>query len=310
MTKWRGKTSEKRPLENQRRLRISFAERLSLANRRAYEEANRRGGRRDLKSVQAVLDAADLDEEMGGLSWVRRVTRWLVALLLLPFCWVTMWTLLSRLSHATTEQDFWKAPEFWYFSTGALVMVGWFWSGLFQSFFLYIYVLGHELTHAVFVVIFRGKVTDIHVSTQGGYITTNKTNLLIALSPYFVPFWAVVCAILYGVLGFFVMLAPAWDLAFYGVMGMAWTFHMVWTVWMLPRDQPDLQEHGTLLSLVVIYLANLLVLVVLLCLAEDSPWSNTRDFGMEWLRHAVTWGDALWRAALEAIWEFRVAGKF
>ena len=36
-------------------------------------------------------------------------------------------------------------------------MAGWFWSGLLQSFFLYLYVLGHELTHAVFVWICRGK---------------------------------------------------------------------------------------------------------------------------------------------------------
>jgi hypothetical protein len=60
----------------------------------------------------------------------------------------------------------------------------------------------------------------------------------------------------------------------------------------------------------VIYLANLLVLVALLCIAENSPMQNTREFAQEWLRLAATWGDLLWRSALQAISEFRAAGKF
>jgi hypothetical protein len=289
---------------------MSFAEVLSSANRRAHEQANRRSGRREMKSVRAVIAATDLDEDPGSVAWLWRLLRWLVAMVLLPLCWVTMWTLLARLEHATFEQNFWQTAEFWYFSTGVLVMIGWFWSGLLQAFFLYLYVLGHELTHAVFVVIFHGKVTDFHVSTQGGYITTNKTNVIIALSPYFVPFWAVVGAVLYVGLRFAVKLSPTWDLAFYAVMGVTWTFHMVWTVWMLPRDQPDLKENGTFLSLVVIFLANLLVLAGLLCMATESPLQNTQEFAMDWLRHAVTWGDLLWRSALQAISELRAAGKF
>jgi hypothetical protein len=93
-------------------------------------------------------------------------------------------------------------------------------------------------------------------------------------------------------------------------MGVTWTFHMVWTLWMIPRDQPDLKENGTFLSLVVIYLANLLVLVALLCVAEEAPVRNTREFALEWLRHAATWGDLIWRSTVEAISEFRAAGKF
>lgn len=310
MAKRASKTTSRRPLSNQRRTRISFAEVLSLANRRAHEQANRRSGRRVLKSVRAAIDATAADDSVGSLEWSQRLMRWLVATVLLPLCWVTTWTLLSRFSHATLEQGFWQSPEFWYFATGAMVMVGWFWSGLLQSFFLYVYVLGHEMTHAVFVVIFRGKVTDFHVSTEGGYITTNKTNLIIALSPYFVPFWSVIIAVLYGLLRLSATPGPGWDLGFYAVMGVTWTFHMVWTLWMIPRDQPDLKENGTFLSLVVIYLANLLVLVALLCVAEEAPGRNTREFAMEWLRHAATWGDLIWRSTVEAISKLRAAGKF
>jgi hypothetical protein len=304
------KPAPKRPLKNQRREKISFLEGLSSLNRRAHERANRRGGKRGGKFVWAAVAASEMGDGVESAEWQKRFFRWSLALLLLPFCWVTSWTFLSRFSQATVQQDFWKTAEFWYFATGALVMIGWFWSGLLKTFFLYLYVLGHELTHAVFVLLFRGKVTDFYVSVDGGYITTNKTNLVIALSPYFVPFWSVVAALVYALLRYFADLPQPWDRALYGAMGVTWTFHMVWTLWMIPRDQPDLKENGTFLSLVVIYLANLLVLVALLCLAADSPLQNTQDFALEWLRHAATWADGLLRwgtALMEAI---RLRGKF
>jgi hypothetical protein len=307
----RSKSSTGRPLKNQRRDKMSFVEMLSSANQRAHEQANRRGGKRGEKFIWAAIAASEMDDDgVESIEWLKRVMRWSLALVLLPICWVTSWTFLSRFSQATMDQDFWKTAEFWYFAVGALVMLGWFWSGLIQTFFLYLYVLGHELTHAVFVLLYRGKVTDFHVSADGGYITTNKTNLVIALSPYFVPFWAVVCVILYAAIRYFADLSQDWDRLLYGVMGLTWTFHMVWTLWMIPRDQPDLKENGTFLSLVIIYLANLLVLAGLLCLAAESPLQNIRDFALEWFRHAATWGDAFLRWGNSTIEHFRAVGKF
>ncbi len=298
-----------RSLKNQRRARISFAQVLSLANRRAHEQANRRGGNRGKKTIWATTATASGDEHSETPEWTKRLLRWSLASLLLPLCWVTMWTFLSRFSQATVDPASWRTPEFWYFATGALLMIGWFWSGLFQSFFLYLYVLGHELTHAIFVVLHLGKVSEFHVSADGGYITTNKTNLIIALSPYFVPFWAVVAAIVYGSLQHFAGLGPEWDRALYALLGLTWTFHMVWTLWMIPRDQPDLKENGTYLSLVVIYLANLLVLAGLLCLARGSPIENTRDFALEWFRHAATACDIMLRWGHGLISDIRAAAK-
>ncbi len=306
----RSKSSLKRPLKNQRRERVSFLEGLSKLNRRAHERANRRGGKRGEKFVWAAIAASEMGDGVESTEWQRRLWRWCVGVLLLPFCWVTSWTFLSRFSQAAVQQEFWKTAEFWYFATGGLVMVGWFWSGLLKTFFLYLYVLGHELTHAIFVMLFRGKVTDFYVSADGGYITTNKTNMVIALSPYFVPFWSVVVAMAYALLSYSADLPPWWDRVLYGAMGLTWTFHMAWTLWMIPRDQPDLKENGTFLSLVVIYLANLLVLVALLCLAADSPLNNTREFAREWLRHAATWGDGMLRWMMAVIEAIRVTGKF
>lgn len=296
--------------KNQRRTRVSFSDALSSANRRAHDQANRKGGNRSKKFIWAAVAESDFDDEIEPTQWLRWVMRFVLGLLLLPLCWVTMWTLFSRFSEVAVDQSFWKAAEFYYFATGALVMIGWFWSGLLQSFFLYLYVLGHELTHVVFVWLFRGKVTDFHVSTEGGYITTNKTNLVIALSPYFVPFWSVVSSVAYFALRYFLTPSDELDRVFFAVMGVTWTFHLVWTVWMIPRDQPDLRQNGTFLSLVVIYLANLLVLAALLCLAAEFPLQSAGEFWMEWLRQAAISGDGFLRWANQAIADLRAAGRF
>ncbi len=262
------------------------------------ETVNRRGGRREQKSVQAAIAAAApmLDETLEEVGWATRLLRWAMAVVLLPFCVVTAWTLVMQFSHATLHQRFWQSAEFWHFTIGVLVMLGWFWSGLMHSVFLRLYVFGHEFTHGMVVTCLGGKVSGFHVSTEGGYITTNKTNWVIALSPYFLPIWSIEAAVGYGVLKVVADFSVEWDKLFYAVIGLTWTFHLVWTLWMLPREQPDLQENGTFLSLVLICLGNVLVLAALLCVAgRGSPWEHASEFGMEWLRHAATWGDVLWR---------------
>lgn len=310
MEKRRVKTRNKAAASNVRRTEPSFFELLGDVNRRAHEHANQRSGKRSTRSIRAAISnsAPILEEEETALS--KRVIRWSIAVLLLPFCWVTAWTFLLRFEQMTVKHGFWQSAEFWYFATGILLMVGWFASGLLKSFFLYLYVLGHELTHAFFVVIYRGKVTDFHVSTKGGYITTNKTNLMIALSPYFVPWWSCVTVSAFVLLRLFFDLSKPWDLALYGIMGLTWTFHVVWTIWMIPRDQPDLRENGTFLSLVVIFFGNLLVLVGLLCLAANSPLDSFKDFGREWLTNAATWSDMGLRALQRSLEELRAFGKF
>jgi len=310
MPKRRTKASFLTPSANQRRPKPAFLQALGDVNRRAHEHANQRTGRRGSRSIKATIsESMPFDDELDA-TLGKRLLRWTIAALLLPFCWVTAWTFLSRFAQMTVKQGFWQSAEFWYFATGVVLMIGWFWSRLLQSFFLYLYVLGHELTHAVFVILFRGKVTDFHVSTQGGYITTNKTNLMIALSPYFVPWWSVVAVVIFVLMRLCFDLSKAWDLGFYGVMGLTWTFHVAWTVWMIPRDQPDLKENGTFLSLVVIFLGNLLVLVALLCLASKTPLDSAKDFAREWFRNAATWGDIGFRWFQSLYLQGRTYGKF
>ena len=57
---------------------------------------------------------------------------------------------------------------------------------------MWVYVLGHELTHALWTWLFGGKVKGIMVSSEGGHVVVSKHNFLIVLAPYFfrcTPFW-------------------------------------------------------------------------------------------------------------------------
>ncbi len=274
---------------NRRRRPKSIGEAVRLADSRARSSANRPANRRSEKWVHASIAAsAGYDDTPHMLL---RLLRWVVGLLLVPLCGVTSWTFFSQFSSATLEHEFWRTTAFWYFATGGLLMAGWFWSGLAWKGFLYLYVLGHELTHILFIWLFRGQVSAWGVSTDGGFVTTNKSNIVIALAPYCVPLWAALAVLIYAVAGHFMMLPPVAMKSLLGALGFFWAFHLLWTLWMIPRDQPDLRENGTFLSLTIIYLTNLLILVALMCVA--SPQMGFSDYVVEWRTNAV----AVWDGA-------------
>lgn len=233
-------------------------------------------------------------EDTGGHGLATRLLRWVAGLVLFAVCGVTMWTVITQFSDATVNRGYWQTSEFWDFVIGVMLMVGWFVTGLGRKHFLYMYVLGHELTHALFVVICRGRVTGFHANSEGGYITTDKSNLFIALSPYFVPLWTLVGLAVFWGLRVSKHLPPHGEEALFLFVGFTWTFHLLWTLWMIVRDQPDLQEQGNFFSLAFIYLANLLVLIVMLCAASGSEYFTWAGFGRGWLRNAAaTWEGTL-----------------
>ena len=278
----------KRPVKNRRRDTPSFREVLQDANRRAHEGTNRRLGLRQGRSMHAAIAESAMlaDEREAGHGLAARMLRWLAGLLMLPVCGVTMATILMQFSDATVNRGFWQTSAFWHFVIGVMLMTGWFVTGLGRKQFLYVYVLGHELTHALFVIICRGRVTGFHVSPEGGFITTDKSNLFIALSPYFVPFWTLAGLAVFFTLRVSNHLPPYADKILFWFVGFTWTFHLFWTLWMIIRDQPDLQEQGNFFSLMFIYLANLLVLAAMLCAASGSDYFTLAGFVRSWLHNA------------------------
>ncbi len=211
----------------------------------------------------------------------KRWVKFLVGLFLLPLAGLLTQTFFTAFARTTIRDQFWITEEFWFFALGAvLFLVAFF--GLPRP--LWLYVFGHELTHAIWVILMGGRVHKFHVASEGGHILADRTNTWIALAPYFFPIYSVIAVVLYGLCGFFVDVGPYRQLL-YAVIGVTWTFHLAFTCWMITKGQPDLHYGGTFFSIMIIYLINLALLAMLLILA--SPQVTWKSFGREFFHNTV-----------------------
>ncbi len=211
-------------------------------------------------------------------------TRWvkfLIGIFLLPLAGVLTQTFFTCLSRETIHHAFWATEEFWFFALGCVLWTIIFF-GLPRP--VLIYVFGHELTHAIWVVAMGGRVSQFKVSSRGGHIITDKHNFWIALAPYFFPIYSLLVIALWGGASLF------WDIFYYrrvlfALIGLTWAFHVTFTLWMIPKGQSDLTYHGTFFSLVIIGIMNVAVLSLLLIVA--SRHVSWRLFGREFLENGV-----------------------
>ncbi len=223
----------------------------------------RRSPDRRVKVVPYVVPNTRFRSGSAALTVPTRWVKFIFALFLLPICAVLTQTFFTAFARATVTQRLWAAEEFWFFSLGAILWMIAF-LGLPRP--IVLYVFGHELTHALWVWLMGGRVSRFRVSRDGGHIVTDRNNFLIALAPYFFPLYSILAIAIYGLLSLFYNVQPYGRLL-YAIIGVTWAFHFTFTCWMIPKKQTDLIDHGTFFSLVVIYLANLLLLSVMLVLA-------------------------------------------
>jgi len=200
-------------------------------------------------------------------KWVKFVAG---AFLLIP-CWVLTLAFFGALLDSAGNGHFWRSEELLWFGAGALLGV--------MGFFtikplVWLYVIGHELTHTFLVWLHGGSIHDFHVARDGGHIVTDKTNTLIVLGPYFVPFYTVLWIGSYTT-ALVVLDLPPHPGLFQGMIGATWAFHMAFTVAMIVRGQPDLEYGGVFFSIVLIYLLNLaLICAMLVVLSPVLDWSG------------------------------------
>ncbi|MBA2435200.1 MAG: hypothetical protein M3480_04710 [Verrucomicrobiota bacterium] len=251
-----------------------------MASRRVPRHTSRRRPVRGGVRVPPYIVPTRRGTPPSGLLMVP--TKWvkfIVALFLLPICALLSQTLFTSFARATVAERLWAGEEFWFFSLGAILwLIAFF--GLPRP--LLIYVFGHELTHALWVWMMGGRVSRFKVGREGGHILTDKNNFLIALAPYFFPLYSILVLALYGALSLFLNLQP-YGRFLYALLGITWAFHFTFTCWMIPKNQTDLNDNGTIFSLVVIYLINLILLSVLLVIA--SPGITFEGFGADIVRN-------------------------
>jgi len=166
------------------------------------------------------------------------------------------------------------------------------------------YVLGHELTHALWGLAFGARVSNIKVAASGGSVMLSKSNVWITLAPYFFPFYTAVVALIALVVRIFVDPLP-WPLAWIFAVGFTWCFHVHFTLHALFQRQPDVLEYGRLFSWAFIWIANTLGVLAVLCAATSLTCVHTASILGDAVRGAYSW---TWECG---VWLFRaIAGLF
>jgi hypothetical protein len=146
----------------------------------------------------------------------------------------------------------WSQPRLLSFSGGLL-----FYS-LLQIFFwrpLFMYVMGHELTHALAAVLQGGQADDLHVSTKGGKVKVNKSNFIVNLAPYFFPIYTFLLLLVYWIAD------ERFKIYIIFFLGVSLAFHLALTAYSLQQHQSDISEVGWLFALPFIAILNLLIVV-------------------------------------------------
>jgi hypothetical protein len=182
-------------------------------------------------------------------KWAKTI----VALLLLPLCLGAVRTLWSVVSASGSAQTAWVAL------LGGVAC--WIVVFLVLPRPMWLYVVGHELTHAIWVWLFGGKVKKFRASSKGGHVVVSKNNFLIALAPYFFPIYAVLLVFVF-LAGHLVWNWSALTPWFHLLLGAAYAFHVTLTAHVLRTRQSDISSQGYVFSAVVIFLGNVLVLMV------------------------------------------------
>lgn len=179
--------------------------------------------------------------------------KFLVGLLLLPLCYGAVSALLKVVRASGGAENFWVA-----FCGGAAC---WLVVFVLLPKPMWVYVFGHELTHALWVWLMGGRVKKFKATSSGGHVVVTKNNFLISLAPYFCPIYAITVILTFLVMQQFWTLKfhMAW---FHLIIGASYSFHVTLTWHALQVRQTDITEQGYLFSAVIIFLGNLVVLLL------------------------------------------------
>ncbi len=126
---------------------------------------------------------------------------------------------------------------------------------------MWIYVFGHELTHAVWTWLFGGSVRKFRATSNGGHVVVSKSNFFIALAPYFFPLYAILVVAVFAT-GHLIWNWRSYLVWFHLLVGAAYAFHVSLTFHTLKTRQTDITSQGYLFSAVVIFLGNVCVLLL------------------------------------------------
>ena len=225
-------------------------------------------------------------------------SRMLLGLALLPMCWGVLRAFVDALVRAAGATG-WMSPEALSLLGGvAAFALAW----LALSHPVRMYVLGHELTHALWGLLFGARPSDVRISASGGSVRLTKSNLLITLAPYFFPFYTFVVIIVALITYAFFKPLPYLPLWLF-LIGFTWSFHVLFTLETLTQRQPDVKLYGRIFSWTFIFLVNMAIILV--WLATMTPLTFA-ELGQVMVRRIVDSYVGVWVAFWSAaIWVYR-----
>ena len=126
---------------------------------------------------------------------------------------------------------------------------------------MWVYVFGHELTHALWTWLFGGRVKKFKATSEGGHVVVSKNNFLITLAPYFFPLYVAIVVLVFMV-GHWILGWTRYAVWFHLLVGAAYAFHVTLTCHTLRTRQSDITQQGRFFSAVIIWLGNVAVLLL------------------------------------------------
>ena len=199
--------------------------------------------------------------------------RLLLGLALLPMCWGVSRAFFDAIVVAAGASGWMSVEALSLLGGIAAFSMSWF----ALSHPVRMYVLGHELTHALWGLLFGARPSDVRVSASGGSVRLTKSNMLITLAPYFFPFYTFVVIVAALLTFAFIRPLPCLPLWLF-LVGFTWSFHVLFTLETLTQRQPDVKLYGRIFSWSFIFLVN--VAIVLVWYACMTPLSFSELGGL------------------------------
>lgn len=224
--------------------------------------------------------------------------RLLLGLALLPMCWGVSRAFLDAIVISAGASGWMSAEALSLLGGIAAFAMAWF----ALSHPVRMYVLGHELTHALWGLLFGARPSDVRVSASGGSVKLTKSNMLITLAPYFFPFYTFIVIVVALITYAFFRPLPYLPLWLF-LVGFTWSFHVLFTLETLGQRQPDVKLYGRIFSWTFIFLVN--VGIVLVWLALMTPLTFA-DLGGLLAQRIISAYVGLWSAFwVSVIWIYR-----
>lgn len=211
--------------------------------------------------------------------------RLLIGLLMLPLCWGFGRTLMDALVVAAGAEGLASVETL--SLLGGIVAFAFAWMALSHP--VRTYVLGHELTHALWGLLFGARPSDVRVSASGGSVRLTKSNMLITLAPYFFPFYTFVVIVVALVTYAFLRPLPCLPLWMF-LIGFTWSFHVLFTLETLTQRQPDVKAYGRVFSWTFIFIVNVTIVLVWLACMTHLTFAELGDILIRRTLSAYTGG--------------------